>query len=229
LWSTKSYTASAASPIVFEIDRTKMEYVLVGGDTSKQRTGIWIRNASTNYVFFTDFGSYNAVAGGWQYHRNIGKTGDILIGDPDSSGAYISALNIPKYTDQKNHRMRVVVNGATAKLYLDGVLGAEVPFPFSQGIVFGFGAYVNFSNGFGNIVHGYFDNAVIQGFPPAPGRLSATRQANGQVLITWTGTGVLQSAAALPGAWSDVSPAPTGNSLTVTPMAGAMQFFRLRQ
>ncbi|MBI4658115.1 MAG: hypothetical protein HY735_04560 [Verrucomicrobia bacterium] len=232
LWTTKSFSATATSPIVFEIDRTKMEYVLVGGDTSKQRTGIWVKNATTNYVFFSDFGSYNAVAAGWQYHRNISRTGDVLIGNPDSSGVYISELNAAKYTDQKNHRMRIVVNGTAAKLYLDGVLGAEVPFPFSEGLAFGFGSYVNFSNGFGNIVHGYWDNAVVHGFPALPpsSRLSASRQ-GANIVITWTGAGTLQSTDSFDSIkWTDVAPPPAGNSYTITPASNVTQkYYRLRQ
>lgn len=139
------FSAAAIDTGKWKLDKTP----LVATGVATTDSGVAITNgtarmdvtcATANYVFFSDFGSYNAVAAGWQYHRNIGRTGDVLIGDPDSSGMYISELNAAKYTDQKNHRMRVVVNGTTAKLYLDGVLGAEVPFPFSDGLVFGFGS-----------------------------------------------------------------------------------------
>lgn len=232
VWTKTTYAPSVNSPIVFEIDRAKMTYTLVGGDASKQRTGIWIKDAAGHYVFFSEFGSYNAVLPGWQYHRYIGAAGDVVLGAPDTTGTYIAALSAVKYSDQKNHRMRMVANGATVKLYLDGVLGAEVAFPFANGLTFGFGAYANYSNSAGNPVQGYFDNAIVQGFPAAPpslGSLNVARQANGQIAITWTGTGVLQAGAKLPGGWSDVSPAPTGNTYTVTPAAQTQQYFRLRQ
>ena len=224
LWTTKSFTAGAASPVVFEIDRTAMEYVLVGGTSAKQRTGVWIKDATTNFVFFSEFGSWDGTTGGWQYHRNT-------LGNPDSSGTYIAEFNAAKYTDQKNHRMKVVANGATVKLYLDGVLGADVPFPFSDGLTFGFGAYVNFGNNRANIVGGSWDNALVQGYPPGLGRLEIGPQA-GNLVITWTGSATLQSAGSLgnPASWSDVTPAPTGNSFTVTPAAQEKQkFYRLRQ
>ncbi len=233
LWSKTSYTASATSPIVFEIDRTQMDYVLVGGTDAKQRTGIWIKNAGTNYVFFSEFGSWNAVAGGWQYHRNIGKTGDNNVAANPVGGTYIPEFNAPKYSDQKNHRMRAVVNGATAKLYLDGVLGAEVPFPFAQGLTFGFGSYVNFGNSANNTVTGLWDNAEVQGFPPAPvkAKLSVTQQ-GANIVISWTSTGTLQQADVIgnPTTWKDVSPAPTGNSVTLAPAGQDKQrYYRVRQ
>lgn len=229
--SAQSFSATANSPVVFEINRTKMEYTLVGGDTSKQRTGIWVRSGN-NYVFFSDFGSYNATLPGWQFHRLIGSAGDVALGDPDATGTYIPAFAAARYTDQKNHRMRIVVNGSTAKLYLDGVLGPEVPFPFSSNLVFGFGAYANFSNGLGNPVKGYFDNALVQGFPAQPDRprLSIAQQ-GANLVITWTGTGTLESTTSLasPVAWTAVTPAPTGNSYTVAPSSGgAAVFYRVR-
>jgi hypothetical protein len=228
LWSKTSFDASATSPVVFEIDRVKMEYQLVGGDASKQRTGIWIKN-DTNYIFFSEFGSFNATPGGWQYHRNIGKTGDSALGDPDSSGTYLTAFNEAIYSDKLNHHMKMVANGSTVKLYLDNVLGAEVAFPYGKALTFGFGSYVNFGNSGQNIVRGFFDNPTVLGYPPstAPNPVSIAKQADGKIVISWTGAGVLQSSAKLPGNWSDVTPAPTGTTYSVTPGAAA-QFFRLR-
>jgi hypothetical protein len=233
LWTTKSFEASATAPVVFEIDRVVMEYELVGGTDSKQKTAIWVKDAAGHYVSFSDFGSYNAVSGGWQYHRLIGKTGDNSATNANS-GTYIPEFNAPKYTDQKNHRMRMVVTGTTAKLYLDGVFGTEVPFPFSTGLTFGFGAYVNFGNSGNNTVRGFYDNATVLGFPPAPpsiGPLKAVKDTTGNVVISWTTSGTLQFADAIsaPVSWKDVTPAPTGKSYTVTPAPGKQQYFRLIQ
>jgi hypothetical protein len=228
--TAKSFNATATSPIVFEIDRVKMEYTLVGGDSSKQRVGVWVRSG-TNYIFFSELGSYNATAPGWQFHRAIGRAGDVLLGDPNVTGTYIAPFNVAKYTDQKKHRMRAVVNGTTAKLYLDGVLGAEVPFPFPSDITFGFGAYANFVNNEGNVVDAYWDNAVVQGFPAQPpsSRLSVS-QSGGSLRITWTGTGTLQSTDSLTAPnWADVTPAPTGNTFTVAPTAKKETYYRVRQ
>ena len=222
MWTKSSYAATEKSPVVFEIDRYKMEYVLVGGTSAKQRTGIWIKNASTNFIFFSDFGSWDGTTGGWQYHLNA-------LGDLNTSGNYLTAFNAAQYTDQKNHKMKMVLNGKTVKLYIDNVLGAEVAFPYAKDLTFGFGSYVNFGNSGQNIVRGFFDNPTVLGYPPstAPNPVSIARQADGKIVISWTGAGVLQSSAKLPGNWSDVTPAPTGTTYTVTPGASA-QFFRLR-
>ncbi len=49
--------------------------------------------------------------------------------------------------------------------------------------------------------------------------------ANGQITVTWTGTGTLQSATVL-GNWSNVTPAPVGNSYTA-PIGAGNRFFRV--
>jgi hypothetical protein len=233
LWTTQAYEASASAPVVFEIDRVWMDFDLVGGTSAKQKTGIWIKDAASHYIFLSDFGSWDAVSGGWQYHRFIGKAGDNAATNVNG-GTYIAEFNAPKYTDQKNHRMKIVATGTTVRLYLDGVFGIEVPFPFTQGLKFGFGAYVDFGNSANNTVRGYFDNAQVLGFPPAPptiGPLLATKDAAGKVTITWPGSGILQSADALGAttAWKDVTPPPSNNTYSVTPAAGQQQYFRLRQ
>ena len=125
--------------------------------------------------------------------------------------------------------MKVEANGSTVTLWLDGVYGASVPFPFGTNLTFGIGTYVAAAT---DIVDGFFDNVVISGaggVTPPLGKLTATLQANGQVVIAWTGAGILQSTTALPGGWTDVTPAPTGTSYTVTTTSQKVQFFRLRQ
>jgi hypothetical protein len=228
LFTKDSFTASALSPVDFEIDRTKMESVLVGGNTTKEQTGIWIKDSTSNYIFFSDYDTHDGTAGGWQYNTVIGGTNDTPV---PAVGKVIPALAPAALNDLGNHHIHVQVNGTAANLFLDGILGATVPFPFSQGIVFGFGAYANFSNNAGNIVRGYFDNALVQGHgaaPPQLGRLTVV-QTGGNIVISWTGAGILQSSASLPGGWTDVSPPPTGTSYTVTPTAQKQQFYRLRQ
>jgi hypothetical protein len=62
-------------------------------------------------------------------------------------------------------------------------------------------------------------------------RFTSTTAANGNVIISWTGTGTLQQATQLTGNasdWSDVTPAPTSTSYTVNGASGN-RFFRLKQ
>jgi hypothetical protein len=230
VYTVASYPATATAPAVFEIDRVKMEYRQITGDVAKERTGVWIRDSSTNYVFFSELGSWNATPAGWQYHRVIGRTNDNRITQDDAGGGtYLTAFNAAKFTDLKNHHIKVVANGTSVKLYLDGEFGADVPFPFSP-VTFGFSAYVRDAT---DPVGGYYDNAVVLGYPaapPTPGPLAVARQANGDVVISWTGSGTLQSAATLPGTWTDVSPPPSGTTYTIPKAAqGQQQYYRLRQ
>lgn len=226
---TTSITASVTSPVSFEIDRVKMQYVLVGGTSVKERTGIWIKDPTTNYVFFNDYDTHDGTAGGWQYNDVIGSTNDTPL---PGGGIGMTALDVAALNDLGNHHLKVEVNGINAKLYADGILGGAAPFPFTNGIVFGFGTYVNYGNNGNNIVQGFFDNALLSGPNSGAvtlGPLGAVKQTNGTILISWTGSGTLQSSSSPAGGWTDVSPAPSGTTFTVTPSGNSMQFFRLRK
>ena len=225
---TTSVTASVTSPVSFEIDRTKMQYVLVGGTSVKERTGVWVKDPTTNYVFFNDFDTHDGTAGGWQYNDVIGSTNDTPL---PGGGIAMTPLDLAALNDLGNHRLKVEVNGITAKLYVDGILGGAAPFPFTNGIVFGAGTYVNYGNNGNNIVEGFYDNALLSG--PSSGSaklgpLAAAKQADGTIKISWTGAGVLQESSSPAGGWTDVSPVPTGTTFTVTPTGNSKQFFRLR-
>jgi hypothetical protein len=59
--------------------------------------------------------------------------------------------------------------------------------------------------------------------------LTLVRGTNGTLTLTWTGTGTLEQASALtgsPSVWSDVTPAPTGNTYTL-PAGSPALFFRV--
>lgn len=229
LATVDSYEAELTSPVTFEIDRVQLGFTLVTGTAAKQRTGIWITDTTgANYVFFSEYATHDGAIGGWQYHRNIGQPGDNPVTVNDTiDGVLMSAFAEARFNNRGNHRMKAVANGTTVRLYVDDVLGAEVPFPFADGIKFRFGAYVR---DVGDVVTGLFDNARVTGQSPV-GSLFISRAVNGDVTISWDGPGVLQSAAILgdPNAWSDVSPAPVGSSLTVSvAQLGTAKFYRLR-
>ncbi|HVV70395.1 MAG TPA: hypothetical protein VHI52_02680, partial [Verrucomicrobiae bacterium] len=212
----------------FEVDRVELGFTLVTGTGAKEQTGVWVMDSTgTNYVFFTEYLTHDGTAGGWEYFRNIGQTGDTPV---TGAGISIPAFGAAQYNDQGNHRIRVEANGSTVRLFLDGVVGAEVPFPFADDLSFKFGAYVMAAT---DVTTAIFDNARVLGTGPGTGggTLSASIDSTGAIVISWTGTGVLQSSPALgpTAAWTDVTPAPTGNSITVPASGqGTARFYRLR-
>lgn len=80
-----------------------------------------------------------------------------------------------------------------------------------------------------NAIKAYYK---VTGDPtPAPEFTSVT-QTGGTVTFTWTGSGILQEAAAFtgnPADWSDVAPQPPGNSYAVSATAAERKFYRLRR
>ncbi|MBL9126251.1 MAG: hypothetical protein JNL97_01330, partial [Verrucomicrobiales bacterium] len=227
LLTTKTYTAGATTPTTFEIDRVKVEFDLVTGTGAEQRTGIWVKNAAGNYVFFADYLAHDGRNFGWGYNKSVGAADDNATGN----AVNIIAFDGGKFDDRAKHRAKIVVNGATAKLYLDDVFGAEVPFPFGTGLTFGFGTYVDET---GNVARGHWDNARVLGgedtsLPPAPIVFQYSRQ--GQNLnISWTGAGTLQESDSVGATafWRPVTPPPAGTSHTVAIGSGsAPKYYRV--
>jgi hypothetical protein len=228
LTTKNSYSATATSPVAFDVDRVKLGYTLVTGTGALERSGVWVRDQTgTNYVFFDEYVVHNTgTVGGWQYNVVTGQPTDTPL---PGVGTVIQAFTAPAFNDQGNHHIKVEANGSTVSLYLDGVYGASVPFPFGTNLTFGFGTYVAAAT---DMVDGFWDNAVVSGaggVGPTLGRLTATAQPNGQVMISWSGPGTLQSTTSLPGGWTTVTPAPTGTSYTVSTQSQKAQFFRLTQ
>jgi hypothetical protein len=221
LLTKNTYNATATAPVTFEIDRVRVEFVLTTGTSAEQRTGIWVKNAAGNFVFFSDYLAHDGRNYGWRYNKATGAADDDLIG----VGVNIAAFDAAGFNDRGKHRMKVVANGATVKLYLDDVFGAEVPFAFASGLTFGFGAYPDEAT---NAVKGTFDNARILGGEDlsVPDQLTAQLQ-GANIVVTWVGTGRLQQSSALGAgaAWTDVTPAPTGNTYT-TPANASPKFYR---
>jgi len=56
----------------------------------------------------------------------------------------------------------------------------------------------------------------------------STSVSGGKITITWSGTGTLESAPALGGTWTPVTPAPTGSSYTEDVVLSRNRFYRLR-
>jgi hypothetical protein len=225
VYTAKTYNAGATTPVTFEIDRTKLDFVLTTGTGSEERAGIYVKDANGNWIFFNEYVAHDGRNFGWRYNKVTGQADD----DATGAGVNIAAFDGGNFDDQAQHHMKIVVNGATAKLYLDDVLGATVDFPFSQNLTFGFAGYVDET---GNVTEAYFDNAKVSGGESAAAapKLTATI-AGDNIVISWTGTGTLeQSDTLLPSSWTAVTPAPSGTTLTIPKaQAVAHRAYRIRQ
>jgi hypothetical protein len=241
LFTNEDYTAEVTAPISFVADRESLDFVLVAGTSADQIVGAWVRDVFGNYVFFHEHAVHDARSRGWRY--NV-QTGDLIVDHITIPGLNIDAFDGPAFDDQGAHEMRMVANGETVKLYLDGVFGVEVPFPFSTGLTFGLAAYIDQVD---DVVVGYFENAsVLGGIGPVAERppredappvvdepsVSATLTAafeGDSVVISWNEAGTLQSASAIGSAtnWQDVSPQPDGNSFTISIGDAASNFYRV--
>ena len=221
LLTVNTFSAGPTTPLTFEIDRVLLDFVLVTGTGARQRAGIWIKDANGNYVLFADHQAHDGNNFGWRVNT---MTGDPATDHPTDDGINITAFDGGGYDDSGLHRMKLEANGQTVKLYLDGAFGLEVPFPFSDGLTVGFGAYVGAAT---DVVKANFDNALLTG--NAGSYLRASRQ-GANVVISWSGAGVLESTTALqPSSWQSVVPPPVGNTLTVPIAGSAGKFYRLRQ
>lgn len=213
LVTSQSWSASAIDPLVFELDRVASLSAATG-----TRTAVWITDAGrSNFVCLADLSEASL---GWSYNQRVGQSSDT----PTGAGVDIPAFNGGTFDDGGPHHIKLVANGTTVKIYLDGVFGVEAPFPVSQGIQFEVGGYVRAE---GDTLTGDFDNISIAGTPPStPGKLTAIRQ-GANVAISWMGNGTLQSSVLVTGSWGDVT-APS-NPLIIPPSdQGQQKFYRLR-
>jgi hypothetical protein len=208
-----NFRASLVEPVTLEIDRVSQP-----GGTTGTRAGVYIY-AGTNFVWFGDNaeGTLN-----WGYNWEIGIAGD----SPNNTAVQIAAFGDALYRDAGNHRIKMVANGETVSLYLDGVFGIAVPFPFSTDLKFGIMAAARAQ---GDYVTADFDNVLITGSdkPAAPAQMTVTRQ-NGDIVISWTGTGTLEQADTLTGSWSNIPGAPNPYTIPANAL-GAQKFYRLLQ
>ena len=140
-----TFEASEQANLSISVDR-----VAEVGQGSASRSALWILDETrTKYVLFADVRG----EGGWRYNRKIGEDGDV----PTGSGTDIAAFNGGTFDDGGLHRMKIVANGKTVQLFLDGQLGTEVKFPFAK-VVVEFGSYARANNDTADTT---FDNLSI--------------------------------------------------------------------
>ncbi len=204
LFTKETFSASAAEPLTFEIDRKMVDFVLSAGVSSESRTGIWVRSED-NYVFFVDHTTHDARNFGWRYNRVPSDDDNEQTGD----GINIPAFDGGSFDNRRNHRMKMISNGSTVKLFLDDVFGVEVDFPFSANLSFGVGAYADdvgpnhpeTGEVRGNQTSGFFDNALITGGstpytpmpPPSSAAITGFTVQDGNLVIEWNGAALLES------------------------------------
>ena len=143
-----TFPVSTETNVMVSVDR-----VSEAGVGTSSRSALWIMDSTkTYYVLFAD----NRAENHWQYNRKIGLSGDV----PTGGGTAIAGFNAAgsAYLDEGQHQMKALANGKTVKLYLDGKLGAEVPFPFNN-LVFQIGAYARAN---GDTVATTFDNLKVE-------------------------------------------------------------------
>ncbi|MDI9384732.1 MAG: hypothetical protein QM518_10570 [Verrucomicrobiota bacterium] len=218
-----TYSASLTSPLSIEVDRVSQT-----GSGTGHRTALWITNADrTNFVFF----AYNPAEGTfWQY--NYRQNGE---GPSNGPGNLIDAFTGITYEDGGNHRMQMVANGQTVKIYLDGVYGIEVPFPFTDDLKFEIGSYGRFTD---DTVDGVFDNVLITGIAGTVQPVDVLvdiAKVGGEIVLTWNATsGVayqVQSSTDLV-TWADIDSGAViaeGDTVTWTDSSAvdAVKFYRV--
>src|SRR5438876_7135140 len=112
-----TFAASEAINLAVSIDR-----VAEAGMGTASRSALWILDETkTKYVLFADVRG----EGGWRYNRKIGEDGDA----PTGSGTDIVPFNGASFDDGGLHRMRIVADGKTVKLYLNDQDGEAEQLP----------------------------------------------------------------------------------------------------
>jgi hypothetical protein len=229
LLTVDTYSASLTEPLTFELDRKMVDFVLSSGVSSESRTGMWAMNANGDHVFFVDHTTHDARNFGWRYNRRPGADDNEEIGN----GINIPAFDGGSFDNRGDHRMKLVLNGSTAKLFLDDVFGIEVEFPYSEGITLGFGSYADdvgpadpeTGEPLGNQTTGNFDNALITGGSVPfveQGNITGFTIQEGNLVIEWSGNQLLESTS-VTGPFAPVAGAVPPNSSI--PIEDGARFF----
>jgi hypothetical protein len=127
------FTVSEEADIIASVDRVQE----LGVGTAS-RSAFWIMDESeTQYILFADVRGEE----GWRFNRKIGEVGD----NPTGGGTIITAFDGAAFDDGGLHRMKIIANGETVRLYLDDIFGAEARFPYKT-LIFHVGSYARANN-----------------------------------------------------------------------------------
>jgi len=198
-YTIDTFNVSPENPAIFEIDRDSFGYN--EGATGARCSFIVTTSDLEYWVNFSD--SIDGSAGyiGWGSNRKIGQDGD----NDGGRAVVFPSLNFAPLNDKGAHTVKVVADGQTATLYVDGYAGTPILFPFSEDIRFGIGVFTRQipDNGWA-----IFRNASVwvdEGAPPVETPVLAFAVEDGKLILRWA----VSSGAAL-----EVSPQASGGLWT---------------
>ncbi|MBQ7590760.1 MAG: hypothetical protein IJU47_08790, partial [Verrucomicrobia bacterium] len=168
LVSKGTFNASSLSPLTFEVTRESFN----ADNSTGGRCGIYLYNEDmSEYVLLDDTSDGGSVEGctyyGWCYSY-------LANGDTSRRGGTTKLPNAGDFADKGNHTLKIVANGLTASLYVDGVFGIEVPFKCYTGIRCSLAVFGRYE---GDLVTGQFGSAkVTASTEPLADPVNITRQ-----------------------------------------------------
>ena len=171
LVSKGTFNASSLSPLTFEVTRESFN----ADNSTGGRCGIYLYNEDmSEYVLLNDCSDGGSVEGstyyGWCYSY-------LTAGDTSRRGGTTKLPNAGDFADKGNHTLKIVANGLTASLYVDGVFGIEVPFKCYTGIRCSLAVFGRYE---GDLVTGQFGSArVTASTEPLADPVNITKQPQG--------------------------------------------------
>jgi len=197
-YANGTFNASLANPVVFEVDREA--FGRIEGTTGSRCSFVISSADGEKWINFSESTESGPRYVGWGYNRFIGEAGDNRGG----AAAPFANLNVAPLTDQGFHKVRIVANGQTATLYVDGFAGTPIPFPISEGICFGLGVFARAVPDNAWAAFQYPSIWVDSSMPPTSPELSF-EVVDGKLILRW---------AVSSGAILEVSPQASGGSWT---------------
>ena len=179
----------ANGPVIFEVNRKAFAFddSATGARCSFiVSSKLPLNDSAAKWINFSD--SRDDVGYiGWGYNDSLTK--------PAGQAVLMNALNaIPGMMDKGNHTVRIVVNGQTADFYVDGILGASVPFAVQEGIRFGVGAYTRMAPDHMTVTFGSANVWANTDEPQPEVPMLGWEVVDGNLVLTWSASSKLESA-----------------------------------
>ena len=220
-----TFLESPLSDVLVDGDRVKGVVAL--GAYGPFAVEAWIRAAGTDtYLAIVDKYRYEGgLSYGFSLYLSSGRLRLSVYGGAQGDGNVIGTTDL---RDDDWHHVRGAWDGTQLTVEVDGeaekiVPWAHPPAPTTQAC--GIGKRLSGWGGFMPFL-GRIDEVMISTLQPGESpRLSVTRAAGGQVLVSWSGCGTLQTASDVDGPWTDVL--HTSHPHGETPVA-ASTFYRVR-